>query len=100
MLKLFGSLIKLTLFSITVLVLGNLLRWDGRTISDQIKVGMSHAEGMGITSRIRSWAHQLTSDAKTGFHIQKKIDRMSLEEEEIAPSEKQKLKALIRDLNS
>lgn len=97
MLKLIGLVLKLALFSFFVLVLGNWVRWDGKTISDQVKLRMSHADEYEIIGSVKTWADQLTQDAKQGFH--KKIDRVAAQEE-ISPSERQKLKALIRELNS
>jgi hypothetical protein len=86
MLKLLGSGIKLVIFSLLVLILGNWLHWDGRTISDQVKMGMSHAEESSVVHSLRSWAQKITLNAREG--------------EEITTSERQKLKALIKELNS
>jgi len=97
MLKLIALFLKLALFSLFVLVLGNWVRWDGKTISDQVKLKMSHADEADIIGSVRDWADRLTHDAKHGF--QKKMDRVTAQEE-ISPSERQKLKALIRELNS
>jgi hypothetical protein len=97
MLKIFGLLVKISVFSLIVLVLGNWLRWDGKTISDQVRLKMSHAEESGVFDHFKSWTESLTSDAKRGFR--KKISEASMDEE-IPSSEKQKLKALIRELNS
>jgi len=101
MLKLLGYCIKIALFTVIVLILGNWVRWDGKTISDQIKVRMSHAEKSGVFDEARTWTEKLTLDAKKG--IQKKLNQVSNQvsiEEDIPASEKQKLKALIRELNS
>ncbi len=96
MLKLFGFFIKFSFFSILVLILGNWLSWDGMTISDQIKLKMSHAEESGILESVRDWADKISRDAKKGF--QNKVSQVSTPEE-IPSSERQKLKALIRELN-
>ncbi len=115
MLKLLSGCIKLTVFSLLILVLGNWLHWDGKTISDQVKVGMSHAEESDVVHSFRSWATKVTSDAKSGFekkfsplqsgHTTGRSGRLGQSEqteqsEEISPSERQKLRALIRELNS
>lgn len=97
MLRMLGFCLKFAIFSLAVLILGNWLRWDGKTLSDQIKWRMSHAEESAIFGSVKNWTKQLTTDAKKG--LQKKIDHISIEEE-IPSSEKQKLKALIRELNS
>ncbi len=96
MLKGIGYLIKLALFSVLVLILGNAVHWEGKTISDQIKIRMSHAERSDIYGSVRTWAEKLTLDAKKG--ALKKADQ--LRGEDILPSERQKLKALIRELNN
>jgi hypothetical protein len=100
MFKTLGFCIKVVFFSVIVLILGNWLRWDGKTISDQVKLRMSHAERSNLLGVVRNWADEVTHDARKG--IQKKLNysRASEEEEEIPSSEKQKLKALIRELNS
>lgn len=103
MFKALGLCIKLVIFSILVLILGNWLHWDGKTISDQVKLKMAHAERVGIVDTMRDWAEKVTHDAKKGF--QKKTGRSSSTtpseaQEEITSSERQKLKALIRELNS
>jgi hypothetical protein len=100
MLRVMGYLFKLTLFSILILVLGNVLRWDGKTISDQVRLQMSHAERSGLFGTVRNWADRVTYDTRKGF--QQKTGHSlseSSESEDISPSERQKLKALIRELN-
>ena len=102
MLKLVGFFFKLATFAALILVLGNWIEWDGKTISDQVRLKMSHAERSPAISSIRHWAEKITHDAHKG--IQRKLDHTtdnsrSTEEEEILPSERQKLKALIRELN-
>lgn len=97
MLKILGFLLKFTIFSLLILVLGNWLRWDGKTISDQVKLRMSHAEEAGILGTVKGWADRVTHDAKQGF--KRKMTEMPMQEE-ISPTERQKLKALIRELNS
>ncbi|MEO5969097.1 MAG: hypothetical protein ABIQ95_04155 [Bdellovibrionia bacterium] len=96
MLKGIGYLIRLALFSVFILVLGNSVHWEGKTISDQVKLRMSHAERSEVYGSVRSWAEKLTLDATR--NAIKRVDRVTVEE--IRPSERQKLKALIRELNN
>jgi hypothetical protein len=100
MLRLIGTVIKTAIFAIIVLVLGNWLRWDGKTISDQVKIGMAHAEKQNILQSVRVWAEQITHDAKQGLRRKPSQPLTSQSTEEISSSERQKLKALIRELNS
>jgi len=96
MLKAFGYCFRVIIFSILVLILGNWLHWDGRTISDQVRLRMSHAEETGWVGTVRNWAEKITHDARKG--LQKKNTHVSAQEE-IPSSEREKLKALIRELN-
>ena len=95
MLKLIGYVIKLVLFSAFILILGNAVHWEGKTISDQVKLRMSHAERSDLYGSVRGWAEKITLDAKQG--ATQRAKRVFVEE--IAPSERQKLNALIRELN-
>lgn len=98
MLKLVGFCLRVLIFSIAILVLGNWLRWDGKTLSDQIKHQMSHAESSRFAGAVRDWAEKVTHDTRSS--LPKSLDHSDPEEEDISPSERQKLKALIRELNS
>lgn len=97
MLRLIGFFLKVSLFSIIVLILGNLVRWEGRTISDQVKTQMAHAERSSLLGEIRHWAEQLTREARKGGF--KKLHSAS-SDEEFPSSERQKLKTLIQELNN
>ncbi len=103
MLKAIGSCLKILTFSILVLILGNWFKWDGRTISDQVKFHMAHAERSETLNTVREWAQKITHEASKGAHI-KSIHFSSpmtvTVPEEISPSERQKLRALIQELNS
>ncbi len=104
MLKFIGTCIKVVTFSLLVLILGNWIHWDGKTISDQIKLTMNHPETSHILGNVKSWATKLTQDARKGIGKKlqspsKRIDD-STTKEEFSASEKQKLKALMRELNS
>jgi hypothetical protein len=98
MLKALGFCIKVILFSILVLVLGNWVQWNGRTLSDQVRLSMAHTEDTNFIETVHGWAERITHDARKG-HL-KKPDYASPVSEEISSSERQKLKALIRELNS
>ena len=108
MLKSLGSLIKLLLFSILILILGNSMHWGKRTISDEIKHQMAHAQETPTYRGFKHWTETLLEDAKEG--AQKKWESISprgpqnnvqsfSEEDDIPSSEKHKLKALIQELN-
>lgn len=103
MIRAIGFLIKTCFFSVVILILGNWLKIGDRTISDQIKTQIAHAEQWKIAGKIRGWTMRFDPE-----HLgrQRKI---KLEEavtgsddhssERISPSERQKLKNLILELN-
>ena len=102
--------VKFTLLSLFILVLGNWVNWDGKTLSEHVKVTMVEVEKSQTYLEIQGWVKSLTSDARKG--IQKRaINGLKLnqgsqtasdeaEPEEISSTERQKLKALIRELNT
>jgi hypothetical protein len=104
MLRAIFFVIKLVAFSALVLVLGNLIRWDGRTVSDQIRTRLAHAERSELTTEVRDWAGNLVSDARQGARKKQAAPALSgrgnSESDSITSSERQKLRALIRELNS
>jgi hypothetical protein len=126
MLKLLGFLAKTAVFSLLVLALGSWVRWDGRTISDRMKTQINQAERSNAADEIRAWTHHLgrraqdtlrdgfgravprrwrSSRAASPAYTDRIETRASAENtapppsEQIAPTERQKLRALIRDLN-
>lgn len=95
MLSLLGSIIRLAVFSAIVLALGHVIHWRGKTLSDQVKVGMAQAQRTEAADRVKHWSRKVAQEAQkasgagtTGLH------------QEIPLSERQKLKDLIRELNS
>lgn len=102
MFKLLGWMVKVTLFAAAVLILGNIVRIKGRTLSDQVRTEMAHAEKSEIATRARKLAGQITEDAREGYSGRIKAGAAPAKErdaEEFFSSERQKLKALIQELN-
>ena len=108
MLKFVKTLIKIALFSILVLVIGNLVRWKGKTISDQVQTQISHAERTGtevgekLPKEIKKWSsgvvrstRSVVQQAKQSPHLQKIRTQM----EDVSVVERKKLRAFIQDLN-
>ncbi|OFZ18364.1 MAG: hypothetical protein A2X94_12510 [Bdellovibrionales bacterium GWB1_55_8] len=105
MLKLIGLGIKLTVLGTIFLVLGNVLEWRGKTISDQVKVQIAQAERSQLFHRVRKISSELSEDSRLGQKQAHKFGRKNNSgvrstEEDIPVSERQKLKSLIRELNS
>ena len=108
MLRSLGWIMKVCIFSLAVLILGNSIHWGKKTISDEIKYQMAHAQESPSFKSFKHWSQTLLEDAKEG--AKKKWESLSLkqsqnemhrfsEEEEIPSSEKQKLHTLIQELN-
>lgn len=92
-----GFILKLSIFSMIVLILGNWLKLGDKTISDQVKTEMIHAENSEIAGKLRKWSGELTHDIRLGY--KKRFRSESNDPESIMPSERQKLKNLIEELN-
>jgi hypothetical protein len=103
MLKLLSLAAKISLFALAVLILGNRLHWGGRTVSDQVRVGMAHAERSHWVGTLRGWAEKMIQDVRKGYSQKPRSgalnEKVALSEEEIAPYERQRLRALIKELN-
>lgn len=104
MFKAIGWLIKVSIFVVLVLILGNWLEFRGKTVSDQVKTHLSHAERSEFAHKLRSWAGDLTEDARVG--APRKISSetrtgsgAARSGEDLPSAERQKLRALIRELN-
>jgi len=104
-------IIKFVFVSIFILILGNTIRWDGKTLSDQVKMGMSHAEESLFYHDITKWATHVTDDARKGWSHQnpktshpkselQKTEYLKEYKDELTPTERQKLRALIKELNT
>lgn len=91
MLRLIGWIVKSALFAVIVLVIANVVKVGDRTVSDQVKTEIAHAENSEFAGKVRHLAERVTHDARTGQR--KKI-------EAIPASERQKLRALMKELNS
>jgi predicted PurR-regulated permease PerM len=89
MLKLISYILKTTLFIVLILILGQIFSWNGKTVSDQIKTQLAQAEYFSV-QEIKSWANKLVG---TKNKLENNVENISL-------SERQKLKSLIRELNS
>jgi hypothetical protein len=118
MLRALGFVLKCGLFALAVLVLGNWVRWDGRTASERVTRWIHRPDFSEVAERVGSglqrWSRSLTMDARAGADRASTRDRAGSSQagprredradpgssESISPSERQKLRALIRELNS
>ena len=79
MFKLAGYLIRVAIFSLVVLIVGHAVTWNGKTLSERVKTGMTLVK---------------ESNLITGQSLLKK------DVEEILPEERQELQKLIKKLQS
>ncbi len=95
MLSLLMTTLKITAFSVLVLVLGQVVEWKGKSVSDQIKSGLSSTRFEIPKQDLSnmSFGKQLRAPKSTTSAPEAPI-------EGISESERQKLRRLIQDLNS
>lgn len=109
MFKLMGYAIKTIIFSVIVLVAGNLITIGDRTLSDHVRTGITGVKDAGIPEKINDWAksqpavpteraeRMKKAPANNQAANSKNLDDAS--SDEITPSERRKLKALIAEMN-
>lgn len=99
MFKLMGLLLKIAIFGVVVLVIGNTVHWGGRTISDQIRIGVSSAQKSAVGKQVQSWATGFLNEARKGSLQAAPGQQEAPDSENIPHSERQKLRALIKEIN-
>lgn len=92
MFKLIGWIFKVTIFAAIVLALSHYVRWDGKTISDQMKTSLSQAERSAPVKAVKKTATELLSDAKKAGSESNLPSRL---EEKIPPAARKELNALL-----
>jgi hypothetical protein len=108
MLNALGNLIKLALFTVAILFAGQWIQWEGRPLASHVNRAIHQALNSEVMDRFVSWSKSLTRDAQEGAKKYSKGDEIRLrasapqrsEGEDITSSERQKLRELIRELNS
>src|SRR4051812_45871137 len=99
--------LKIAALCLLTLILGNMIHWRGKTLSDQVKSQLSHAESIEMMDQMKQLTGRVANDAQEGeaanpapvYKVYKtKKAAETAAKEEIAPSERQKLRELIRDL--
>ena len=64
MLKAVGWMIKLTLFSIAVLLAGDWVSWQGRTLSQHLRGQVAQLSRTDTASYVRGLTRKVTADAQ------------------------------------
>jgi hypothetical protein len=70
--KVLGWIVKASLFAGLVLILGNVLHIGGKTVSDQVRTSLSHAEQIGAIDHVKNFADDVTDRAKRAVNEVKK----------------------------
>lgn len=104
MIRAISFVFKFLIFSALVLVLGNWIKVGNKTISDQVKTEMAQAERSEFVGKVRGWANRISQDSRLGQLKKIQLNEKSASPENrvtenITPSERQKLKSLIEELN-
>lgn len=114
MLKLFASILKATIFAVIILILGNWVQWDGKTVSDQIRSRMAAPTRanpipnpiQGTLDRtmhqVRSWGDRLSTPSPSRRQARAELtktrkDRSAGEIDRISPAEREKLRSLFEE---
>lgn len=98
MFKVLGWIIKASLFTAIILVASHLVRWNGRTVSDQVRSTLSSAERSAPLKTARKKSEVLLEDAKDAAERALKAARSTTSEKaEIPEQDKEELQALIDD---
>ncbi len=103
MLSLIKFIVKWSLISFITLTLGNWVQWNGRSLSEIVRITMTPIEKSNFTTDVQQWAKGLTRDARKGFQSRLEISSLpqaKVRIEESLPSERQRLRTLIRELSS
>ena len=121
MFKWIGWFFKILFFSLIVIIVANKVQVKGKTISDQVRTNLSHAERSEVVTRVKDWAGDLIQDVRQGIQARGSksthdahsmlqhsnelekpkalASRHSGATDKIDSSERQKLRALIDELN-
>jgi len=109
MLKLLGFLIKATLFSAVVLIAGNLIHVGDRTVSEHVNSMVTSVTNAGIPGKLQEWANSQPAIPTDRVDHARRAPSRNLSAsaksesnsggDEITPTERKKLKALIEEMN-
>src|SRR4051812_11920086 len=98
MFSLIRMAVKFTIFCILVLLVGNWLKLNGKTVSDQIRSGMAHAENTEAVRVLKDWSKKIPLVAQPPKEDEEA--KNSPPGEDVKVSEREKLRDLIKELSS
>lgn len=110
MIHLISTLFKTLFFAGIVLILGSLIKWDGRTISDQVKTGVAKAERSPWLKKTQNWVIEQKKDwlePSQRKPLQRNKNNTAQSQRWDGPNEqhptyreREKLRSLIQELNT
>lgn len=116
MLSLLKWFLKTTIFTFVVLIAAQLIRWNGKTLSQHIHAGLNQSQKPGgIIHTSSTWSGRLVKDAQQSMGMQSTAPTATNDQikssaasaqkakstpPEIAESERDKLRSLIKELNT
>lgn len=86
------TLLKASLFCLSILVLGSIIRWDGLSLSDRIERGVEIVTRTKGFLNMKAWSSRVVKTTAQNLHLS--------ERDEILSSERKKLQMLIEEINS
>lgn len=107
MFKPFFFVLKLTFFTAFILIFSHIVEWNGKTVSDQVRSQMSSAQRTtdwigDMKDKALKWMGGIGSDSalEDKKPRSKPVQKSSFSRSnEFTPTERQKLRALIQELN-
>lgn len=82
-------------FAILVLLAAHIVEWRGRTVSDHLRVSLAKARTTDEYRGLRGWTERFIEGKPRGSA---KRENTSTAAREIAPTEREKLKQLLREI--
>jgi len=115
MLSLFKWFLKTAIFTFIVLIASALIKWNGKTLSQHIQAGLQKSQKSGIIQQSSAWSGQVIKDAQQSIGMTKANNdqiktssaataqtqtKAKSAPPEIAETERDKLRSLIKELNT
>lgn len=97
MLKAIGWILKASLFAVVVLVASHFVKWNGKTVSDQVRSTLSSAEKSPAVKSVKKKSKALLNEAKDAAGDVIKTSDAPVSETEIPAEDKVELQALIHE---
>lgn len=99
MLKAIGWFLKASLFAVVVLVASHFVKWNGKTVSDQVRSTLSSAEKSPAVKSVTKKSKALLNEAKDAAGDVIETSEAPTSETEIPAADKVELQALINSEN-